>query len=606
MPANSARDKPSTNPSEEPRRYRKSSLALFKKKGKETKAPETNLDWLPAKAAKPDDLEINLKGSKSSTSSNHSPSSQAAEQKDREAGPEVSLQVTKKREYRQRSAFLNYTRAIMVALLNYFPGYYNGIMNPMGNILASRIFKFEKQSEVDAFLGNVNLYFCLGAAISFFLVGPLTDFVGRVRLVLLVGLTAVLITLGYSVESVLMFYVVRTVSGVVTGLLAGVVPVCLSELFPSAVTGVAGCFCYFSGVSFMMLGWLTPFIFDKNEDKMAENYKLIFVLPAAFGLLHFVLMLFLFRFGTLDSPNYFLKKIKLTGQKQKEELKKKLEGWLSCVYVREDVQTIIDEKIEAQLQQQIQAQKQGEKGSREGYGALFTARYRFRFMVVVLINICQQLSGINFLVFFSTQLFDQISNNGKAMTLVIGASNVLGGVVGILTISRFGRRFNLIYGVLVQIAGFSLLIVGYLYKLNIVSIIAVLSYMISFAVGLGGTMPIFCAEILPAAGVGIGGSLQWVFASFVGKFVPVFNSLVGPLWVIVFFIGMMVGTVLFMNYACIETSGLSMQEVEKVYRGEKTSDGRSHHFSLVKVCSSKSGPRKGKSDPPSQDGVEKQ
>ena len=189
-------------------------------------------------------------------------------------------------------------------------------------------------------------------------------------------------------------------------------------------------------------------------------------------------------------------------------------------------------------------------------------------------------------------MFDQMSGNGKEMTLVMGASNLVGGIVGILTVSRFGRRFNLLYGTFIQTVAFGLLIAGYEYKLNVLSIIAVLGYMISFSVGLGGTMPIFCAEIVSAAGVGIGGCMQWVFASLVGKFLPIFNTMFGPLYMLIFFTVMTGLSLVFFNYACVETSGLDREDIELIYEGGTTSKGRSHHFSFYKICSSKSGPRK--------------
>ena len=61
----------------------------------------------------------------------------------------------------------------------------------------------------------------------------------------------------------------------------------------------------------------------------------------------------------------------------------------------------------------------------------------------------QQMSGINFLIFFSTKIFDEISGNGSLMTLVIAISNIAGGIVGSYTVGKLGRKFNLVYGPLV-------------------------------------------------------------------------------------------------------------------------------------------------------------
>ena len=217
---------------------------------------------------------------------------------------------------------------------------------------------------------------------------------------------------------------------------------------------------------------------------------------------------------------------------------------------------------------------------------LFSKKYRFRFMVAIIMNMARQLSGTNFLTFFSTKLFNSISGNGQEMTIVIGATNIVGGIIGIFTIRRLGRRFNLITGVIAQIIGFSLLIIGYEYKIGILSIISVLSYIIGYAISLGGTMPIFAAEIVPAAGVGIGGSLQWLVASILGKVSPIITDKYGNVVMIAFFIIMLVLSLFFINYACIETSGLSKEDIDVIYEGKVTADGKSHHFNPLKFTSS--------------------
>ena len=43
---------------------------------------------------------------------------------------------------------------------------------------------------------------------------------------------------------------------------------------------------------------------------------------------------------------------------------------------------------------------------------LFTKKHRFRFFISIFINIAQQMSGINFLILYSKQFFDDISGNG--------------------------------------------------------------------------------------------------------------------------------------------------------------------------------------------------
>ena len=470
---------------------------------------------------------------------------------------------------KQRSVLANYLRAFLLASTIYYSGYYMGIMNPMGEILTRLVFRIETDQQANEFIGNCNLLLCIGAMVSFFFVGPAANKLGRVRLLILSELLGVCLGLGYAVQSIPVFYLMRTLTGVAVGFIGGVVPIALSELFPSEITGVAGCFAYFSSTSFTLVGWLTPYFFGNDKELIAENYRWIFVGPAVLGAAHLACLWVAFGFGALDSPAFFLQKLdRKSGVNEEEGVVKSVENWLGCVYKEDEVALIARNMIKRHKSQLAQ---NSAKSAEEGITALLGPRFRFRFFIAIALNITQQLTGINYLIFLSTQLFDKISNNGREMTLVIGAANLFGGVVGIFTISRLGRRFNMLSGLLTQILGFSLLFFGILNKIDqtAIYVAGVVLYMVSFAAGMGGTLGIYCAEIVPATAVGVSGSLKWLFASLVGKLLPGLNDSLGPPVLIQFFIGCMALTFVFVYFNCVETLGLGMEQVEAYYRGDK-------------------------------------
>lgn len=94
-------------------------------------------------------------------------------------------------------------------------------------------------------------------------------------------------------------------------------------------------------------------------------------------------------------------------------------------------------------------------------------------------------------------------------------------------------------------------------------------FTLAFAAGFGGTMPLYCAEIIPSVGVGLGCALQWVVAAIIGKYVPVVLEKVGPLVMLMFFIACNVFSFFFMDFACPETKGLTEKDVEEVFSGKK-------------------------------------
>ena len=161
-------------------------------------------------------------------------------------------------KYTQKSPMSNYIRAMIIASAFYYMGYYYGIMNPMGTILAKEVFGKTTKPEIDAFNGNVNLYFCLGCNVSILLVGPIVDLLGRIRVIILVEATGLALVSLYLVENLTVLYVTRALDGALSGLLIGACSIALAEMFPREVTGFGGLFTYLSMTSFILLGWLTP------------------------------------------------------------------------------------------------------------------------------------------------------------------------------------------------------------------------------------------------------------------------------------------------------------------------------------------------------------
>lgn len=333
----------------------------------------------------------------------------------------------------------------------YYFGYYIGIFNPLGDPLVEKVYGLSGDARLNL-IGNINLFFTVGAAISVFISGPLSDFVGRIRLLLFLEFLAVGSCLAYTIESTTVLLTIRALSGIITGINAGLVPVALTEMFPGSIAGFGGLFFYFALSSFILIGWFANPICGSEEDKdarstcLANNSKLLLAWPAAISVIRIVLMILTFKFGAMESPGYYLNKLK------GEELKEALKKWFSTVYSSE----YVDRKA-TQVIRDSEASKSKQEPT---YASMFSKMYGFRFFVVCMLNTLQQLSGINFLIFFSTNLFDQLSGNGATMSLLIGAANIAGALVGMYSIGKYGRRFNLILGCLLQAFSFATLGMG--------------------------------------------------------------------------------------------------------------------------------------------------
>lgn len=206
---------------------------------------------------------------------------------------------------------------------------------------------------------------------------------------------------------------------------------------------------------------------------------------------------------------------------------------------------------------------------------IFTKAYSFPLMLAFLVAFFNQLSGINFLLYYAPEIFGRAGIEDPFLASVyVGLANLIFTIVGMSLIDKFGRRQLLIIGSIGYII--SLSVVSWAFKTD-ASAIVLLSFIITFvashAIGQGAIIWVFISEIFPnkarAMGNSWGCGTHWVFAALITLLTPVFldeNSgiLKDDPWIIfAFFAGMMVLQLLFAIFVMPETKGMSLEELSK-------------------------------------------
>lgn len=93
----------------------------------------------------------------------------------------------------------------------------------------------------------------------------------------------------------------------------------------------------------------------------------------------------------------------------------------------------------------IQVKNEGEKDSGPSMIESFTDdAYRRASILGCMIMLLQQLTGINVLIFYSSNIFTSIGFSGIVGTAIVNFSNLVGAIVGMLLLSCFGRKTLLI------------------------------------------------------------------------------------------------------------------------------------------------------------------
>jgi SP family arabinose:H+ symporter-like MFS transporter len=209
-----------------------------------------------------------------------------------------------------------------------------------------------------------------------------------------------------------------------------------------------------------------------------------------------------------------------------------------------------------------------ERGS---FGELFSRAYRLPLAIAVFIMLASQLSGINAVMYYSTDIFKAATGDANAAftaSVWIGLVNLVATFIAIAFVDRAGRRPLLLVGNAVQVVG--LAAVGYVYAADPRApglLWGVLVYTAAFAMAMGPIPWILCSEIFPAKLRGRAMSVAtlaiWLGCYAVSQTFPLLLSTMGPARTFWFYAACSAATFLFVLVKIPETKGRSLEDIEK-------------------------------------------
>jgi len=203
----------------------------------------------------------------------------------------------------------------------------------------------------------------------------------------------------------------------------------------------------------------------------------------------------------------------------------------------------------------------------------FIKKYKKPLILAVLLAFFNQLSGINFVLYYAPQILEiagLASKESLFNSISIGGINLLFTFVGLFLIDRVGRRQLLIVGSFGYIGSLLMIALSFYADLGSGILLAsILAFIASHAIGQGAIIWVFIAEIFPnhvrPFGQSWGTGTHWVFAALITLLGPVVISLFqeNPWPIFVFFAGMMVLQLLFALFMMPETKGISLEDIQK-------------------------------------------
>ncbi|HUS02439.1 MAG TPA: sugar porter family MFS transporter [Chitinophagaceae bacterium] len=207
----------------------------------------------------------------------------------------------------------------------------------------------------------------------------------------------------------------------------------------------------------------------------------------------------------------------------------------------------------------------------------FSSKYKKIIWLAFMVAFFNQLSGINFILYYAPEILTRIGLGAKDSLLnsiAIGGTNLIFTFVGLYLIDRAGRKKLLIIGSLGYILSLAMVAWSFYSHASPPFLMTfLLLFIASHAIGQGAVIWVFISEIFPnkvrAIGQSFGASVHWVFAAIITLITPAFldkdhgifkNN---PWPIFAFFAFMMVMQLVWVLTKVPETKGISLEELEK-------------------------------------------
>ncbi|XP_023648466.1 solute carrier family 2, facilitated glucose transporter member 1 [Paramormyrops kingsleyae] len=392
--------------------------------------------------------------------------------------------------------------------------------------------------------------FSVGGMVGSFSVGAMVNRFGRRKSMMLVNVlalaSAALMGLAKVCSSFEMVIVGRLVIGLFCGFCTGLTPMYLGEVAPTAVRGAFGTL-HQLGV---VVGILIAQIFGLESLLGSETlWPLLLALTALPAVLQCLLLPF-----CTESPRYLL--ITLN---QEEEARKVLVRLRGCEDVSADIQEMKEESMKLAMEKKVTIPE------------LFRSHaYRQPIIIAMILQLSQQLSGINAVFYYSTGIF---ANAGIPepiyATIGAGAVNTVFTVVSLFLVERAGRRTLHLLGlggmaVCGLIMAVSLQLVDSTPPMKYVAIVAVFGFVAMFEMGPGPIPWFIVAELFsqgprPAA-MAVSGCSNWTANFIVGLTFPKLEELCGS-YVFIIFVILLIFFFIFTYFRVPETKGRTFEEI---------------------------------------------
>ncbi|MGV8138801.1 MAG: sugar porter family MFS transporter [Mangrovibacterium sp.] len=387
----------------------------------------------------------------------------------------------------------------------------------------------------------------IGCVIGALCIGKPADKYGRrfiLKYMALFFLVSMLLT-GLAVN-LTMFIIGRFIGGLAVGGASVVTPMYISEVAPPKLRGRLVATAQFSIVFGILMSFFSNFIID-SLGGTESKWRWMFLFGVIPSVLFFVLLFFIRR-----SPRWLVKTGRIDEAREA----------LLRVNHQSDPDELIKE-IRDSIDQDVVS----------NFSVLFHKPYLKLVLIGIGVGMFNQLSGINIVNYYSTDIFREAGFSGESafyQTVLIGITNLVFTIVGMSLIDKFGRKFLLYAGGIGMPVFLGLFSWAYLSgnTNGYILLISMLGFIAFFAASQGTVIWVILSEMFPtnirARGSAIGSFSHWFFNALNSWVFPVIVASIGTGYAFLFFCIATIVSLVFYKFALIETRGKSLEEIERL------------------------------------------
>jgi len=383
-----------------------------------------------------------------------------------------------------------------------------------------------------------------GTVIGALLGGIPCQRIGRKNTLMIIGILYTVSAIGSGLsQDPYLFSFFRFVGGLGVGASSVAAPIYISEIAPADKRGRLVAAYQFNIVFGILIAYLSNYLIGHVFGE--DAWRLMLGIEAVPALIYTAMV-----FGIPNSPRWLILQ-----QNNEEAAIKVLKKMMPSSVIKEEIITIKSSIVASSHR-------------------FFSGRYRMPISLAFAIAFFNQLSGINFVLYYAPRIFEQAgiaSEEVLEASIPIGIVNFLFTLLGMYLIDRLGRRQLMIIGSI----GYILTLAGVCWSFasgaqGFLVVTFVTAFVASHAIGQGAVIWVFISEIFPNAvrdsGMSLGSGTHWVLAAVVTMITPVVLDTFSAASIFGFFAFIMVIQLMWVLIFMPETKGITLEDIAKKWK----------------------------------------